>query len=254
MAKAKEALMAIPELSVVTITYNERDNIQLFIEEVSQVFREHNLNGEIIVVDDSSPDGTADVVLELKQKYPYVTLIKRPGKMGISSAYRDGLAAARGEAITLLDADLSHHPRQIPALYAVTKENKIGWGSRYLGETKFETDFFHRIGTSLLNHWIAFWLQTGMNDHTLGYFVIRKDQLDQIIALGKSKQLDPFDHTLYGITIAALAKKAGFPLVEIKAPYNRRVHGETKINFFWGLRVVLGDMLYTLKLYSRLRP
>ena len=174
--------------------------------------------------------------------------------MGISSAYRDGLAAARGKAITLLDADLSHHPRQIPELYAVTKEHKIGWGSRYLGATKFETDFFHRIGTSLLNRWIAFWLKTGMNDHTLGYFVIRKDQLDQIIELGKSKRLDPFDHTLYGITIAALAKKAGFPIVEIKAPYNRRVHGETKINFFWGLRVVLGDMLYTLKLYSRLRP
>lgn len=249
-----KAPSTFPDLSVVTITYNERDNIRLFVEEVNRVFQGQHLNGEIIIVDDSSPDGTSDVVLELKQRYPFLTLVQRPGKMGISSAYRDGIAAATGKAITLLDADLSHHPRQIPELYGATTDGKIGWGSRYLGETKFETDFFHRLGTLLLNRWISLWLKTGMKDHTLGYFVIQKEHLDKIMELGKAHQLDPFDHTLYGITIAALAQKAGFPIVEIKAPYNRRAHGETKINFIWGLRVVLGDMLYTLRLYSRLRP
>ena len=241
------------DLSVVTVTYNERDNIRLFIEEVNKVFQENHLHGEIIVVDDSSPDGTSDVVLELKKKYPSTRLIKRPGKMGISSAYRDGLAAAQGNVVTLLDADLSHSPAQIPELYAVTKEKKIGWGSRYLGDTKFETDFFHRCGTLLLNKWASFWLKTGMKDHTLGYFVIQREQLQQIMEYGQSKGIHPFDQILYGLPIAAIAKRLSIPIVEIKAPYNQRIHGETKIAFLWGVRVVFADLLYTLKLARRLR-
>jgi len=252
--KAATAVESIPDLSVVTITYNERDNIRLFIEEVNKVFLEQNLRGEIIVVDDSSPDGTADIIRELQKKYSSINLIQRPGKLGISSAYRDGLAAARGKALTLLDADLSHHPRQIPELYAATRDNKIGWGSRYLGETRFETDLFHRIGTFILNKWIAFWLNTGMKDHTLGYFVMKKEHLDTLIRAGKAKNIDPFNRTLYGLPLAALAKQQGIPIIEIKAPYTKRQHGETKINFFWGLKVVGDDLFYTLKLYSRLRP
>ncbi|HIH12357.1 TPA: glycosyltransferase family 2 protein [Candidatus Woesearchaeota archaeon] len=241
------------DVSVVTITYNERENIRVFLETVHGIFTKNNLPGEVIVVDDSSPDDTSEVVLELTKKYPHTRLIKRPGKLGIGSAYRDGVAAATGKVIMLLDADLSHPPEIIPQMYAASKEGNIAWGSRYLDETKFETDLPHRIGTFILNRWVNFWLGTNMKDHTNGYVALSKPVFDKIIEKGKEKNLHPFNHILYGITIAALAKDLGIANQEIKAPYHQRKFGETKIPFLWGLRVVFGDIWYTLQVRHRLQ-
>lgn len=241
------------ELSVITITYNERENIRLFIQTVDKIFNDNNLDGEIIIVDDNSPDGTATVVEELQKTYPKTRLIKRPGKLGIGSAYFTGAQAAKGKIVSFLDADLSHPPAVLPQLYALAKEKKIGWGSRYLGNTRFETDFPHRVGTFLLNAWIRFWLRTGMKDHTNGYLVLPQETLATILQYGKEKNLHPFDHILYGITISGLARKSQIPCVEVKAEYQKRIYGETKIPFWWGVKVVCNDMLYTLKVFSRLR-
>jgi len=241
------------ELSVVTVTYNERENIKLFIDEINKVFEENKIIGEVVVVDDSSPDGTSQMVEELKKKYPNTRLITRPGKMGIGSAYKKGVENASGEVVALLDADLSHPPATLFQMYQLAKSGSIVFGSRYLGETKFETDLPHRIGTRLLNGWVSFMLGTGMRDHTNGYVCVQRSVLERVFEESAAHGVAPFDHILYGITIAGVARKLGIPIVEIKAPYNKRVHGETKIPFWWGLKVVFGDMVYALRLRFRLR-
>jgi len=245
--------MAVPELSVITITYNERENIRLFITTVNRIFQEHKLQGEIVVVDDNSPDGTSQVVQELQKEYPLTTLITRPGKLGIGSAYLTGFQAAKGKVVAFLDADLSHPPEYLPEFYALAANNTVVFGSRYLGRTLFETDFAHRIGTKVLNTWVSVLLRTGMKDHTNGYVVIKREILNQILNYSQAQNVPPFDHILYGITIAAVAQKLGIPVVEKKAPYNQRQYGETKIPFWWGIKVVFGDIWYSLKLWSRLR-
>jgi len=242
----------MPELSVVTVTYNERENIRLFITTVNRIFKENNLNGDIVVVDDNSPDGTSEVVKELQKLYPNTTLITRPGKLGIGSAYFTGFKAAQGKVVAFLDADLSHPPEILPEMYAKVKQGDIVFGSRYLKDTTFETDPAHRFGTYMLNRWVRFWLKTGMNDHTNGYIAIPKEMLNSILEYGEAKNLRPFDHILYGITIAAIAQKINIPCTEIEAIYHKRKHGETKIPFWWGLRVVFGDMLYSLRVRSKL--
>ena len=242
-----------PDLSVITVTYNERENIRLFITTLNRIMNVAKIKGEIIVVDDSSPDGTSDVVLEMKKLFPNTILVKRPGKMGIGSAYLRGFQEARGTIAAFLDADLSHAPEVLSELYDLAAPGNVVFGSRYLGNTKFERDFAHRMGTYVLNRWTRFWLKTGMNDHTNGYVVVQKERLDKILAYGQLKTLRPFDHILYGITIAAIARKLSFPCVERKATYNKRQHGETKIPFLWGLRVVFGDMAYVLKVKSKLQ-
>jgi len=252
MAKPKITENVTPKLSVVTITYNERENIRLFITTVNRILQDAKISHEIIVVDDSSPDGTSEVVLEMKKLFPQVTLIKRQGKMGIGSAYFTGFQAAQGEVVAFLDADLSHAPEVLPELYDLATKGEIAFGSRYLGNTTFETDFAHKMGTYLLNFWIRLWLNAGLYDHTNGYIVVKKEILNSIINYGKAKNLHPFDHILYGITIAAIAKKLSLPRTERKATYNKRQHGETKIPFLWGVKVVLGDMLYTLRVRSKL--
>ncbi len=240
-------------LSVVTVTYNEKENIKLFIEAINRVFDENKIIGEVVVVDDSSPDGTAGVVEELKKKYPRTLLITRPGKMGIGSAYKTGVDGACGEVVALLDADLSHPPATLFQMYQLACSGTIVFGSRYLGETKFETDFAHRIGTRFLNGWVSLMLGTGMRDHTNGYVCVQRGVLRKVFEESTVHGVAPFDHILYGITIAGVARKLGIPIVEIKAPYNKRIYGETKIPFIWGLKVVFGDMWYALRLRFRLR-
>ncbi len=253
-----------PQLSVITVTYNEKENIRIFIGTVHRILSSHALRGEIIVVDDNSPDGTGAVVKELQKKYPATTLITRPGKQGIGSAYFRGLQDARGDVVAFLDADLSHPPEILPAMYALARDKHfqnqlssaggaIVFGSRYLEKTTFETDMAHRMGTFILNKWVRFWLRTGMHDHTNGYIAAPRETLNRIIEYGEAKRLQPFEHILYGITIAALAGKLAVPCREIKAAYNKRQHGETKIPFLWGLKVVLGDMAYALKVRLKLR-
>lgn len=246
--------MPLPtDLSVVTATYNERENILLLIEELNSIFHRCGIHGEVVVVDDSSPDGTADAALEIKKKYPNTVLVKRPGKMGIGSAYRDGINASSGKVITLMDADFSQPPAILPQLYQAARQGRIGWGSRYMEKVKFESDIPHLIGTSILNRWISLWLKTNVKDHTLGYFAIRREHLHQILDYAAEKDIHPFDSVLYGLPIAALALKLGIVPLEIKSPYERRKFGISKINSWDGLKVVLSDMIYTISLRRKLR-
>lgn len=128
--------------SVLLPTYNERENLPLMVFMLDKVFvdkcvrcagmmRGPALSGclrgtttrpvptlpcsalryEVIIVEDSSPDGTHDVALQLQRLYggDKIKILKRPGKMGLGSAYIDGLALASGDFIFIMDADLSHH-------------------------------------------------------------------------------------------------------------------------------------------------
>lgn len=236
------------DLSVVTVTYNERENIKLLMEELNNIFKENQVNGEVVVVDDSSPDGTSDVVLQLKENYPLTSLVKRPGKLGIASAYRDGVQQAKGEVIITMDADLSHPPAKLMELYEKAKAGNLALGSRYTGKLKFETDFAHLIGTTMLNKWVSTVLKTRVKDHTNGFLAIRRDVLGKIREHTSEKKLDPFNHILYGIPLTVAARGLGYSVIEIETPYNKRAAGETKISFFKGLGIVFGDMRMALRL------
>ena len=103
--------------SVILPTYNERQNLPLIIALLTHTFTTHSLVYEIIVVDDNSPDGTAVIAEQLRGIYgdEHVKLLKRAGKLGLGSAYRDGLKHVTGNWVILMDADFSHHPNFIPA-------------------------------------------------------------------------------------------------------------------------------------------
>ena len=96
-------------------TYNEKDNLPLIVYLLLQTAQEENISLEIVIVDDNSPDGTQDVIARLQQIYKNkIVLHKRPGKLGLGSAYIDGISKCSGRFIILMDADLSHHPKFIP--------------------------------------------------------------------------------------------------------------------------------------------
>lgn len=120
-------------LSVIIPTYNERENLPTLLPRIFTVFEEHSIEGEVIVVDDDSPDGTGRVAQELARKYE-VQVIIRKGERGLATAVLAGFAAAKHSILGVMDADFSHPPEKIPELLKPIIQGKadVVIGSRYI--------------------------------------------------------------------------------------------------------------------------
>lgn len=165
---------------VISPTYNERKNIQSLVEQVLGP----NLDYHLLVVDDNSPDKTAEKVKELQQLYPNLHLEERPGKAGLGTAYLFGFQWALDrhfEAIVQMDADLSHDPKDVPRLVAELENHDLVIGSRYVEGVSVVNWPIRRLilsyGANLYSRII-----TGMpiNDATGGFKAWRGSLLDTI--------------------------------------------------------------------------
>ena len=128
-------VMINSEVGVILPTYGEAENIGKLIEDIENL----KLNASILVIDDSSPDGTADIVREKQKEYSNITLHVRPKKTGLGTAITDGFkiylsAQEPPKYVFTMDADYSHNPQDIPQLLATMKECDCGIviGSRYV--------------------------------------------------------------------------------------------------------------------------
>jgi dolichol-phosphate mannosyltransferase len=115
---------------VVVPTYNEKDNIEKLIPMILEQVEGIN----ILVVDDNSPDGTAELVRQMMADNPAIHLLERPGKMGLGTAYCDGFKYALGKGFDIIfemDADFSHDPRELPNFIKAIEDHDLVIGSRY---------------------------------------------------------------------------------------------------------------------------
>jgi len=127
----------MPRVCVTVPTYNERENISKLIPTLLQVFKDSRIDGWVLVVDDSSPDGTGDIVEALSREHHNLKVIHRKGKLGLGSAYKDAFREAlmdgETDLVVEMDADLSHDPAYLPAiLLAAQHSGGVGLGSRYI--------------------------------------------------------------------------------------------------------------------------
>src|SRR3990172_9465444 len=121
---------AIPLISIVVPTYNEAQTVPVVARRLGAALAGHQW--ELVVGDDGSPAGTAGIAAALAPELP-VAVVRRPGKLGLASAVVDGFAAARGDILVVMDADLSHPPESVPALVeAVSAGADLAVGSRYV--------------------------------------------------------------------------------------------------------------------------
>ena len=173
------------KVSVILPTYNERENIKLLIPRIFQVFEKNNISGNVIIVDDNSPDGTAEKAIELQKNYPLI-LIKRPKKMGIGSAYITGFEKALendSDVIFEMDADLSHNPENIVGfLKKIEAGFDVVIGSRRIEGGKIIGWNWYRKLVSKSANFIGEWVAgiNGIKDLTSGYRAYRKDALRSI--------------------------------------------------------------------------
>jgi dolichol-phosphate mannosyltransferase len=213
--------MPLP-FSIVIPTYNEASGIGKLLGALGAVFEEHGLDGEIIVVDDNSPDGTGELVERLSRDLP-VRCLHRRGKLGLSSAVIQGWGVARSESVALgaMDADFSHDINALPKMVEALESREYGLavGSRYVPGGGIANWPKRRIITSRVACWLARPL-TRVKDVTSGYFLVCRKALSGVT-------LDPIG---FKIGLEVIAKAHYGRAVEIPYVFTDRVAGVSKLN------------------------
>jgi len=166
---------------VVTPTYQEAENIATFLERARKAVPD----ADILVVDDSSPDGTGDIAERVAKELGQIDVLHRPAKTGLGEAYRDGFALGleRGyDRIVQIDADLSHDPAVIPALLKEVEDGAdVAVGSRYVpGGSVPHWPWYRRALSRWGNRYAGFVLGLKLRDATSGYRAYRADILRRI--------------------------------------------------------------------------
>jgi dolichol-phosphate mannosyltransferase len=166
-----------PVLSVVIPTYNERDNIERLVRQLLEVCGQTTV--EVIVVDDGSPDGTADVVGTMSATDARVKILSRAGKQGLSSAVYAGAAVATGKYVCVIDADFSHDPEEVPQMLAVAQQGySVVIGSRYVkGAAFIDQPFARRAISFVLNLAARTLLQVRARDALTGFALVEREVL-----------------------------------------------------------------------------
>src|SRR5919201_7008124 len=124
--------IALPEISVVVPTFNERDNVTTLYKRLEAAFGA--TPWEVVFVDDNSPDYTWQVVRELSRRDPRVRCIRRVGRRGLSGACIEGILASSAPYAAVIDADLQHDEKQLPKMLALLQggQAELVVGSRYV--------------------------------------------------------------------------------------------------------------------------
>jgi dolichol-phosphate mannosyltransferase len=212
---------------IVIPTYNERDNIASLIPEIFRVFGENAIRGSVLVVDDNSPDGTGDAVKALGNTYE-VSLIARPGKLGLGSAYTEGFRTAfkTADVIFQMDADFSHDPKEIPNFIKGLKDSDVVVGSRYTAGGRTENWGISRKVISRAGNLIAkTFLGLRLNDVTTGYRAYRTPVLESI-------DLDSIKSNGYSFLVELLfyVSRKGFRIKETPIVFRDRTQGKSKLS------------------------
>jgi dolichol-phosphate mannosyltransferase len=210
---------------VVVPTYNEADNIGRLLAEV----RGAAPMTDVLVVDDNSPDGTADLVRAHAEFGVRVWLLERPGKAGLGAAYRAGFAWAmeRGyDRIAQMDADLSHPPDRLPALLAALVSADVAVGSRYVdGGGVRNWPWRRRLLSWGGNRYVRAVLGTGVRDNTAGFKAFRRSALETIGVLGSESSGYSFQ-----IENTWRAAQAGLRIEEVPITFTDRTDGQSKMS------------------------
>jgi dolichol-phosphate mannosyltransferase len=212
---------ATPVLSIVIPTYNERARLGELVSELFGVLARHQLSSELIIVDDNSPDGTGQLADELAARHR-IRVVHRAGKLGLGTAVMEGFAAAAGQVLAVMDADLSHPPDVLPRLLDTLQAHDADLviASRYVpgGRTKnwpVDRRVMSRLACLLARP------VTAARDATSGYFLIRREAVRGIaIKAGGFK-----------ICLELLVRGRVRKVVEMPYEFVDRTAGESKMSW-----------------------
>lgn len=216
-------------ISVILPTYNEAGNIVRLVEAIETSGDLRRYHKEYLIIDDSSPDGTAAAARKLAQVRPAVHLTVRRGPHDLAGAIAVGIRQARGNIIVLMDTDFNHRPEDISRLLVPILKNKadLAIGSRYipgggmhLTEASRWQYWLSRWGNYFINQWL---LKLPLHESLSGFVVVKKAVLDQ---LSLTKIF--YGYGEYCIRLLYFSHRLGFRLAEVPVMYGRRQYGVSK--------------------------
>ena len=228
-----------PTLSLVVPTYNERDRLPDLVKAVFDAFQRGGVDGDLIIVDDNSPDGTGMVADDLATRYP-IRVIHRAGKLGLGTAVVEGFGASEALIVGVIDADLSHPPALVPRMLAAMLASKADFviGSRYVsgggtGDWSLSRELMSRFACLLARG------LTPVRDVTSGFFLVRRE-----LARGVTISAGGFK-----ICLELLIRSAPALVLEVPYVFQTRTAGQSKMN----LKEALGYVrqLRDLRAYRR---
>jgi dolichol-phosphate mannosyltransferase len=211
---------------VIIPTYKEKENIEAIIKAIATL----PIPFDILVIDDNSPDGTADIVRNLQKSFANLHLLERPGKLGLGTAYIKGFKWAMEKDYDLIyemDADFSHNPNDLVRLYKACKEDgaDLAIGSRYISGVNVVNWPLSRVIMSYVAS-IYVRIITGMRimDTTAGFKCYKREVLENI-------RPDQIKSVGYGFQIEMkfTTWKMGYKIVEIPIIFTDRKLGASKM-------------------------
>ena len=208
---------------IFTATYNEKDNIKKLINDINKL----NINVDILVIDDNSPDKTWEILKQLEKNLLNLKVIVRNGKSGLDTAHKLAYEYAKNDNYTnfiSMDADLSHDPLEIPKIMYHLNEFPFVIGSRYSLGGKCEMSGFRFLLSIVGNKVFKYFLKINCNEFTSsfrGFNLVKLKDFD--FNLINSKGYSFFMETIYRIN------KLNYEIKEIPITFKNRTQGKSKI-------------------------
>ena len=217
------------KLAIVIPTYNEAETIPSLIKELFEKIKQLVEKLDILIIDDSSPDGTADIVRELGNKYEKITVIQRPRKMGLGAAYKEGfrhvLEKLDSELVLQMDADHSHQPNEIPNMLEKIKNFDFLVASRHVeGSDVIGWGIGRKITHSIAGTIARICAKIEINDSTSGFRMFKKKTLEKIDF--KKIRSDGF---AFQIEVLHQLKQLGMKGLEVPTVFINRTEGSSKM-------------------------
>jgi len=229
------------KLSVISPTYNEAENIGLLISELEKILE--STDYEILISDDNSPDFTWARVEEIGRRNPRVRVLRRTSNRGLGPSVVDGFAAATGEAVACIDADLQHDPAILPEMLRVLMNGSdLAVATRYMpGGGTANWGMIRRLGSWSCTKLAQWLLGVKLRDPMSGYFMMRRDDFLKI--------RDSLNVRGFKILLEIAAHMQPRRLSEVPYTFGPRAQGESKLS----TKIVFAYLSQVWRLYRQPR-
>ncbi len=229
-------------------TYNESENLRAMVVRILEVFADHSINGNVLVIDDNSPDGTGRIADDLASGHDRVAVLHRPDRQGLGPAYRDGFREVlnRGaDLIVEMDCDFSHDPAVLPALVAAAQNADLVLGSRYIaGGSVQNWGILRRAISRGGSAYARAILRVQPHDLTGGFKCFRREVLEAIPLTDVAAA-----GYVFQIEMTYRAILLGYRVVEVPITFRDRIQGSSKMS----KGIILEAALYVPRLKRQLR-
>jgi phenylacetate-CoA ligase len=212
------------ELSVVTSCFNEAKNIPELLERLQNVFVKKNIKGEIILVNDGSTDGTADLAAKISSRYPNLKVINHKVNSGIEGGWKTGLANSEGEFVCFIDSDLQYLPEDVWRMFREIRSTSADMVQGYRSSIGRLRDSRY-IQSVVLNFILNNLFGMRLKDNKSGFVIARKEVLEDIL-----RHRYHYKYFQTFVTISANAK--GYAVREIETMFQSRLLGRSFIGKF----------------------